>query len=87
MSNILTRKEVEDQFGHLVLNFDFFCGNTFVFSGQDSVGNWITMYVHGSGMTFVGAQSSALITDALQHVAADIRFLILDSNLNIIYED
>ena len=87
MANIITRQEVEQQFGYLVLEFDFFFGNTFVFSGRDNLGHWVSMYVQESNMNFVGAKASTLVDDALRLAPQAVRFLIFNKELQIIYED
>jgi len=88
MKNLLTRKEIEEQFGHLLLEFDFFCGSTFAFSGHDAMSDcWVTLYIKGTSMSFVGAKSSTSVKDALKNASADVRFFIVDKDLRIIYED
>lgn len=86
MRNILTREEIVEQFGYLLLEFDFFCGNTFTFSGEDKLGYHVSLFVKAPNMSFVGAKSSTSIRSALQQTK-DCRFLIMNKDLEIIYED
>lgn len=87
MVNVLTRKEVLEQFGHLTLPFDFFCGKSFAFSGKDIHGKMIMMFIQREILTFLGPESTAKVSTALQFSDDKIHFLIFDTDTTIIYED
>jgi hypothetical protein len=86
MSNAITRTEIYEQFGDLKLQFEFYSGNQFVFNGKDSFDNEVTMFVHKNHIYFTSEHSIVFIADFFDLSGKFVNFLIIDKNLNIIYQ-
>ena len=87
MDNILTRKEIIEHLAFAKLKFSMYSANRFVFSGEDHDGNMVMMFVKNSSLAYVSPKTLIHVTDFSDLSVEHINFIVLNKNLEIIYQD
>lgn len=87
MNKSITRKEIAEQLSEVRLKFEFFCQNYFVFSGQDSFKNDVSMFVRRDVIRAASAESFIFVRDFIELGTEKVRMVIMSPDLAIIYQD
>ena len=87
MNQIITRNEILEQYDLLPLEYRFFLDGVFVFSGCDKFDNHVSIYVSLDGIVYVPSVGIAYIREFRHLGLDDLRILIINKNLELIYKD
>lgn len=86
-NNIITRQEVAENLSNQMLKFNFYAGNRFVFMGTDSFDNMIMMFIVNTAICYAPNNLIIRVHDFIDLDERFVNFMIIDKNLEVIYQD